>query len=56
MKILCDITTLVNIIVFGKHISGHSFVLWYENDDVQILRCVECGYESVGYYKSFYAD
>jgi len=50
-QLICQLTTLSNILILGKYISGHDFILYFEDDYDQILKCKYCGYESIGIKK-----
>jgi hypothetical protein len=43
MKIICWLKTIWYTLKHGVGFSGHSYLLMYENKDVQILQCEKCG-------------
>lgn len=42
--------SIPQILSFSYPIEGHAYYETYKNDDVQILKCMECGKYDVGYY------
>lgn len=50
LKLDCFLRGLWRSIRYLSIIDGHNFVQVYENEDVEILRCDHCGYESVAYF------
>lgn len=48
-RLLCWLKYRPNL--FGiAPIEGHSYYETYQNNDVQILKCMDCGKYSIGYY------
>ena len=51
MKIICIIKGILKSIINFNVISGHDFVEEYSNKDIQVLKCENCGYRSIAFFK-----
>lgn len=54
MRFDCFLNSIVQSFKYGFYVDGHQYELIYENDDVQILRCEDCGCENIGWKKEEY--
>ena len=50
---LIGILTTLKLLIKGTNaiVSGHRYLQTYENDDLELLECQECGHVSVGWLK-----
>jgi len=51
----CKLYGIIMSLRYLQPISGHDFEEVYDNSDLQVLRCVYCGEESIGWKKEKYA-
>lgn len=51
MQLLCFIKGIIQSIIHFQTISGHEYQEIYNNEDIQILKCINCNHLSVGFKK-----